>query len=204
MRATRLFDTLQNLIEFRPTQSQIAKILNVGASAIGNRVQRDADFSEDELNKISAFYGVDLVGDPNCIELDYIHIRPSCGHGTYVIDEADITPVKLGKELIQDIWRVDPQNLKLFKSSGDSMEPSIMDGNILLVDVSKTDFHNGGVFLITINNEWFIKRLRLRVTGELDIISDNSKYPIETLLPNSNVEISVKGKIIKNLSIGSL
>lgn len=202
MRYSKVIGTLQNLIDVKPSQTQIAKILGLAQTSISGRAQRDSDFSEEELYKISAFYGVDLVGDTSCIELDYIHIQPSCGKGTYIIDEADITPVKLGKELIQDVWGVDPANLKLFKCSGDSMEPIIENGNILLVDTSKNDFNNGGIFLLTINNEWFIKRLRLRVTGELDIISDNDKYPTETLQPNSNIEIIVKGRVIKNLSKG--
>lgn len=202
MRYSKVIDTLQNLIDIKPSQTQIAKILGLAQTSISGRAQRDSDFSEEELYKISAFYGVDLVGDTSCIELDYIHIQPSCGKGTYIIDEADITPVKLGKELIQDVWGADPSNLKLFKCSGDSMEPIIENGNILLVDTSKNDFNNGGIFLLTINNEWFIKRLRLRVTGELDIISENDKYPVETLQPNSNIEIVIKGKVIKNLSRG--
>lgn len=202
MRYDKLISTLQNLINIKPTQQNIASIIGIGQSALAGRIARNTEFSEEELYKISAFYGIDLVGDPSCIELDYIHIQPSCGKGTYVIDEADITPVKLGKELIQDVWGADPANLKLFKSSGDSMEPVIENGNILLVDTSKTDFNNGGVFLLTINNEWFIKRLRLRVTGELDIISDNDKYPAETIQPNSNIEIVVQGRVIKNLSKG--
>lgn len=192
------------VIEIIPSVSDLAEILKVSYSTMAARKQRDSDFSDDEIQRIEAHRGVSLswADDPNCIELDYIHIQPSCGKGTYVIDEADITPVKLGKELIQDVWGADPANLKLFKCSGDSMEPVIENGNILLVDTSKTDFNNGGIFLLTINNEWFIKRLRLRVTGELDIISENDKYPVETLQPNSNIEIIIKGRIIKNLSRG--
>lgn len=82
------------------------------------------------------------------------------------------------------------------------MEDIIEDGNLLLVDTSRTDFHNGGIFVITINNDWFVKRLRLRTTGELDIISDNQKYPIETINPKSGIELVVIGRVIKNLSKG--
>lgn len=119
-----------------------------------------------------------------------------------MLDNAEVTPVRIGKELIKDIWKTEPENLKLFKASGDSMEHVITDNDILLVDVSRTDFNNGGIFLLTINNDWFVKRLRLRVTGELDIISDNDKYPMETIKPDSNIEICVKGRVIKNLSKG--
>ncbi len=72
----------------------------------------------------------------------------------------------------------------------------------MLVDTSKTDYQNGGIYLLTINNDWFIKRLRKRLSGELDVISDNSKYPIETFKPNDEIEIIVKGRVIKNLSRG--
>ncbi len=92
--------------------------------------------------------------------------------------------------------------MKLFKASGDSMEPVISNNDVLLVDIASTDFNNGGIFLLTINNEWFVKRLRLRITGELDIISENEKYPVETLQPNSNIEICIKGRVIKNFSRG--
>ena len=78
----------------------------------------------------------------------------------------------------------------------------IEDSDLLLVDITQTDFTNGGVFLLTINNNWFIKRLRMKVTGELEVISDNSKYPPEIIKPNSDIEVSIKGRVIKNLSRG--
>ena len=56
--------------------------------------------------------------------------------------------------------------------------------------------------MIRINNDWFVKRLRKRLSGELDVISDNNKYPIETFKPDDDIEIFVKGRIVKNLSRG--
>ncbi len=205
MKHSKLLDRLQNLIGFEPKPSQIAKILDCAYSTIGNRAQRDSEYNDEEIEKIESFYGIVgqiMGGDVNCVELDYIHINPSCGHGTVVLDDAEVTPIRLGKELIKSVLKTDPENLKLFKASGDSMEHVITDNDLLLVDVSRTDFNNGGIFVLTINNDWFVKRLRLRVTGELDIISDNDKYPMETLQPDSNVEICVKGRVIKNLSKG--
>lgn len=204
MKTSKLLEKLHQQIGFTPKAKDFMKILGFSnEQSFYSRVKRDSDFSDEEIAKIEAFYAIDLTGGTNnCVELDYIHIQPSCGRGTVVMDEAEVTPVRIGKEIIKDIWKAEVNNLKLFKASGDSMEPVIEDGNILLIDTSRTDFNNGGIFLLTINNDWFIKRLRLRVTGELDIISDNSKYPVETLKPNSSIEISVKGRVIKNLSRG--
>lgn len=209
MKHSELLKTLQNLIGYEPKQTELGKILGVGYSTIGNRASRDSLYSVDELIKIERSLAIPIGSlsgiqtDESSIEIDYIHIAPSCGRGTVVLDEADVTPVRIGKEVIKDIWKVStPEVLKLFKASGDSMADTIEDGNILLVDTSRTDYHNGGIYVLTINNDWFVKRLRLRINGDLEIISDNSKYEPEILKPNTDIEINVVGRVIKNLSRG--
>ncbi len=201
MKYSELSNTLQKLIGICPKQSDLCKILEIKPAAMSARAGRDSEFSAEEVGRIEEYYGIEITTD--CVELEYIKISPSCGRGTVVLDDADVTPVKIGREIIRDLWKIPhPVDLKLFKASGDSMESLIEDGNILLVDTSRKDFNNGGIFVLTINNEWYVKRLRLRVTGELDIISDNEKYPMETLKPNSDVEIKIIGRVIKNLSRG--
>ena len=196
-------ETLIQLLDKKPTQNQIANIIGITQGSLSVRLKNGTEYSEDEVKKICKAFDKDLSFDmTDCIEIEHIHINPSCGSGTVVLAEADVTPVKIGKEIIKNIWNSRPEDLKIFKASGDSMADTIEDNNILLVDTSKTDYRNGGIFLLTINNDWYIKRLRLRITGELDIISDNSKYPVETLLPDTAKEITIIGRVIKNLSRG--
>lgn len=205
MRYSELLNALQNLIGYRPTQAELCKKLGKKSNAMANRASRDSIFTLSELQILEKSFGVNLIGcsSSDSITLDYIHIAPSCGRGTVVLDEADVTPVRIGKEVIKDIWKVStPEVLKLFKASGDSMETTIEDGNILLVDTSRTDYHNGGIYVLTINNDWFVKRLRLKINGDLEIISDNPKYDPEILKPNTDIEINVVGRVIKNLSRG--
>ena len=206
MKYSELLPTLQNLIGYKPTAKEISDILNFSSERVYyTRAQRDSSFSFEEIDKIQEHYSINLITTTcsNSVEIDYIHIAPSCGRGTVVLDEADVTPVRIGKEVIKDIWKVStPEVLKLFKASGDSMESTIEDGNILLVDTSRTDYHNGGIYVLTINNDWFVKRLRLKINGDLEIISDNPKYDPEILRPNTDIEINVVGRVIKNLSRG--
>jgi phage repressor protein C with HTH and peptisase S24 domain len=211
-----LVNTLQNLIgagafgkQIKVSQQMVADALNVAQGAISQRIKSNKAFTLDERIKIEQSMGLpagSLSGiqtNEGSIEIDYIHITPSCGRGTVVLDDADVTPVRIGKEVIKDIWKVSsPEVFKLFKASGDSMENTIEDGNILLVDTSRTDYHNGGIYVLTINNDWFVKRLRLKINGDLEIISDNPKYDPEVLRPNTDIEINVVGRVIKNLSRG--
>ena len=205
MRYNAVLDTLQKLTETKPSQKELGFALGLAQTAISGRAQRNSNFSDEELKQIEDYFQVSfsLGNATETIQLDYIHITPSCGRGTVVMDDADVTPVRIGKEVIKDIWKVSsPDVLKLFKASGDSMADTIEDGNILLVDTSRTDYHNGGIYVLTINNDWFVKRLRLKINGDLEIISDNPKYEPEVLRPNTDIEINVVGRVIKNLSRG--
>lgn len=196
-------ETLIQLLENNPTQSQIANIIGITQGTLSVRIKNGTEYTENEVQKICKYFGKDLsYNATDCITIDHIHINPSCGTGTIVMEEADVTPVKIGREIIKNIWNSKPEDLKIFKASGDSMEETITDNDLLLIDLAKTDFRNGGIFLLTINNDWYIKRLRLRITGELDIISDNSRYPIETLTKETTKELMVIGRVIKNLSKG--
>ncbi len=206
MKTNKLLNILKETLGFAPKAKDFVKILDFSnEQSFYSRVKRNSDFSDEEVEKIEQHYGISLRGNPtdDCIEIDHIHINPSCGKGTVVLDEAEITPIKLGTQMIQSVLKIShPHNLKTFKACGDSMETIIEDGDMLLVDTGRTDFSNGGIFLLTINNDWFVKRLRKRLSGELDVISDNEKYPVETFKPNDDIEIVVKGRVVKNLSRG--
>ena len=50
------------------------------------------------------------------ITLEYVHLNPSCGNGTYAYEDAEITPITLGTALIKDIFKISkPHDLKIFK-----------------------------------------------------------------------------------------
>lgn len=188
MQYNELIDRLQNLINIKPSQESLAKILGKHQTAIAQRIARGTPFKTDDLFKLEKAYGlptgvlsgVETVNaNPNALEISNID------HKTNVI----IVDKRLYKETSDLYW---------LHANGDSMSPVIENQDIVLVDTSNTDISNGGIFLFEINAKRFIKRLRLRVTGELDIISDNDKYPIETVT-NCN-ELKVIGRAIKNLS----
>lgn len=196
---------LEKQLGFRPTYKCLEEITGTSASALSNRFFNDGNIKDEEIEKIEKHYGISLTRNntEDCIVVDHIHIDPSCGKGTAVFADADITPIKLGTAMLQSVMKIShPQNLKTFRASGDSMESIIEDGDMLLVDTGRTDFNNGGIFLLTINNDWFVKRLRKRLSGELDVISDNKQYPVETFKPDDNIEIVIKGRVVKNLSRG--
>lgn len=183
-----------------------------------NRISIDA-FRRNSLKNINKEYekfiksNPELYGECNqeiqmyekedCINVEYIGISPSCGAGALIIDEPEITPIKLSNSLITHILKCShPENLKVFKAQGDSMETIIEDGDLLLVDIGRTDVYNAGIYVFSIDNEWRVKRFRRKIDKVLEIISDNPKYDIEFIMPDSEISLIIRGKVIKNLSRG--
>ena len=85
------------------------------------------------------------------------------------------------------------QNIEAINVSGDSMEPTFSYNDIVFINRSKTDLNRGGIFTIRTEAGLFIKRVQKRMDGLLDVISDNSVYPVQTL--NSN-EVEVIGRVV--------
>ena len=206
-----LTDAIEIIIGLTKRKISYADVANaLGVSRQYAHQLRNKEIPDKYVRLLETYFSVNLTGDNDvtgeeCLTLQHVHLNPSCGRGTSVYYDADITPVKLGTQMIKNILNVSrPENLKIFKACGDSMFPTIEDGDILLVDIGRNDFNNGGVFLLTINNDWFIKRLRLKITGELEIISENTKKygEPEILRPDDDVEVVIKGRVIKNLSRG--
>jgi phage repressor protein C with HTH and peptisase S24 domain len=82
-----------------------------------------------------------------------------------------------------------------FYATGSSMIPTILDGALLLVDTSRKELTESAIYVIRINEYLFAKRIHLHHSGKIDIISDNSAYPTETL-NSEDKEIYVVGRVV--------
>lgn len=86
-----------------------------------------------------------------------------------------------------------PQNMSIIKVQGDSMEPTLLSGDLVMVDHSQDATTRGGLFAITIDQEILIKRIQPLMDAKLLVISDNEKY---TTLEIAAENIRINGKVI--------
>ncbi len=88
------------------------------------------------------------------------------------------------------------KNIEAINVSGDSMEPTFYESDMVFMNRSLKDINRGGVFVVATPNGLFIKRLSLRSDGMLDLISDNSLYSVESVLSDS---VEIVGKVVGSM-----
>lgn len=81
----------------------------------------------------------------------------------------------------------------VLEARGDSMEPGISDGDLLLVDENDTRIIDG-VFAFVLDDEARVKRFRRRMEG-VTIISDNPLYEPEDLPSDQLARVNVIGRV---------
>lgn len=105
----------------------------------------------------------------------------SAGNGSLVLDEE--APQTLFAAAVLERLRLRPHNARLLRAVGDSMRPTIEDGDPLLVDLGETEVIDGRIYVFTIGDQVLVKRLRRR-GSRLLMRSDNRElYPDEEEVP---------------------
>jgi len=86
------------------------------------------------------------------------------------------------------------KNIEAINVTGDSMEPTFLNGDIIFLNRTKTDIARGGVFAIQTEDMLLVKRLQKRIDGKIDIISDNKDFYLPQIAEPG--QINVLGRVV--------
>jgi len=126
----------------------------------------------------------------------FADLRASAGGGAEVFDEG-YEYIELDRRLMERVTgNSDPENIEAIHVEGESMEPTLQDGSIVFIDRTQTDPAKEGIFVASTPNGLFIKRIRRRADGRVELISDNPLYSPELLAPD---EVRIVGKVVGNI-----
>lgn len=119
----------------------------------------------------------------------------SAGPGAIVDPNAE----PLGYQLFEMQWiravtRASADRLAIVEVSGDSMEPTLRDGDWVLVDRSQRQANREGVYALAVGDAVWVKRISLNLREKLiQVLSDNSQYPMQEL---TEEDLSIVGRVV--------
>ena len=100
-------------------------------------------------------------------------VRAAAGSGEMVFYEAEQLKVEIPRTLLPGWAR--PRGLSCIRAAGDSMEPTLNDGDMILLDSTQTEPMDGKVFVLHTEDGLVVKRLRASDDG-WTMTSDNPAY----------------------------
>lgn len=81
---------------------------------------------------------------------------------------------------------------------GDSMEPTISDGDSLLVNTAEKDPQDGHIYVIRSCDILWVKRIQRLLDGSLLLLSDNKIYPPMPLKLDESSDVEIIGKVVNS------
>lgn len=122
-------------------------------------------------------------------------VRAAAGPGLFNDHSQVVDHLAFRATWVRRTLGVDPQHLVLITAVGDSMEPAIRDGDLLLVDTSVQRILDDAIYVIAKGEALVVKRLHQFFGGAIMIKGDNPLYPEETLQGDELEMLRVAGRV---------
>lgn len=125
----------------------------------------------------------------------YTEVWASAGFGARPITERPHAAIALDRQFLRDLG-ANPDSCSIIRATGDSMQPTIPDGSMLVVDHQQSEVKNGHIMIIALEDDLLVKRCRRRLDGLVELISDNPAYPPETIGRDTIQQLRVVGRVV--------
>jgi phage repressor protein C with HTH and peptisase S24 domain len=217
---------LQIVVQQWPSADRLAKATGVSPSAFRKWLKGVAEPSRDRLVALAEAAGVnvswlaqgegaepdvrvlaaraqspqsaDLAGNPNIAQYLVLPKRQeaaAAGSGQHIANEPTEF-IGFRHDWLRATFGREPGDLNLEIAVGESMEPDIRNGDLLLIDTTDRTFRNFGIYVIEARGERLVKRVQRKFDGSLILISDNKVYQPELISAELAKEVRVVGRVI--------
>lgn len=105
-------------------------------------------------------------------------------------------PLNFRADWLQNKLQCKPGDLALIEMNGQEMTPTIMDGDVILVDRSKSYIQNERIYVIQVAGSLLVRRLRQNLDGTIEAYGDHSQTKSERLTPEQQEGVKIFGQVL--------
>lgn len=128
---------------------------------------------------------------PEWADIPRLPLGASAGPGTLPAEEIPSGRLRFNHRWLKG-QGLEPAMLTVIEVEGDSMEPTLRDGDEILVDRTPRPLR-AGIHVIRLDDVLLVKRLEPGPGGTLRVISDNAAYP---RLERAASEVEIVGRVV--------
>lgn len=134
------------------------------------------------------------------VYLPLYDVRAAAGKGALVEDaEHQVDALAFKEDWIRRELRATPADLRLIYVEGDSMEPDLRAGDIVLIDHTDTRGRREGIYVIRMNDALLVKQLQRLPGGVVRLTSRNPAYEPFTVAAEqleAQNQVSLVGRVV--------
>jgi phage repressor protein C with HTH and peptisase S24 domain len=133
---------------------------------------------------------------PGTVAVARYDARAAAGRRALSSEARIIDEIRFDEGWVRRVLRRNPSDLAIIEAFGDSMEPTIRDGDVLMLDTAIADLVSGRIYVVELAGELLVKRIQRRLNGALLVLSDNDRYPPEELSPTEAAPLRIVGEVV--------
>lgn len=200
------------------SQRALAARIGVSSSSLSQWASGRFRPSDEAIAALCEFFSVTpawlLYGDGNAPEgqsivmsdtvaIPQLDVSGSCGFGDAVEDFVSLVRMIRVSLSFLRIYCPGANNhaLHIITCRGDSMEPTLSDGDTVIVDASQTHPTSEGVYAVVLNGCVFVKRIQF-LQNSYRLLSDNKRY--DAIDVRGCDDVKIIGKCYVSLAIKRL
>jgi phage repressor protein C with HTH and peptisase S24 domain len=193
----------------------LSKMLGRNAAYIQQFIKRGVPrrLAEEDRRKLAAYFGVpeeelgaptgrigramsprELMTDPlttsDYVLIPYYDVAAAAGDGALPEREDPHASLAFQSRWVRSIATGGINSLSAIRVQGDSMYPSLSDGDQILIDTADKEKVRDGIYVLRIDDALVVKRVSVNPVNRcLTIASDNTTYPTWRDVDPSNVQV---------------
>jgi phage repressor protein C with HTH and peptisase S24 domain len=137
-----------------------------------------------------------LAGAVDMVYVPRYDIKASAGGGALIHDETIVDHLAFKRDWLVNMLNCKPESVCVIQVRGDSMKPTFNETDLLLLDMRADSSRSEGVYVIQLKGALLVKRLRFKISGVVDVISDNVKYGVESLTSDEVDRLAIIGRVV--------
>lgn len=198
---------LERLVQERGDDyANLSRLLGRNAAYIQQFIKRGTPrkLEENDRRKLATYFNVDerILGglnDQKAADNGASSLKPiprydigaSAGPGALTDEERTVAHIGFDPQWLRNLCGGSPHNLSLIRVQGDSMTPTLADGDDIMVDRGDASLRlRDGIYVLRRDDTLMVKRLAISpVTKRITINSDNAAYPAWPDCKPSSIEL---------------
>jgi len=137
-----------------------------------------------------------VVGDGEYVRVPRYEVAASAGGGAFVESEQIVDYLTFRAEWVRNALGVALNQLALINVIGDSMEPSLSEGDVVLLDLSHAGVRDSSIYVIQLDGSLLVKRIQRKLDGSMTVSSDNPRYTPETVAGEAMAQLKIIGRVV--------